>query len=122
MKADTSFKQAMALLRHGDCEEEVNAKLTECLQATMDTGKASTLTIKLSIKPNGNGVVKVVDDIKATVPRFDKEPTVLFTDKNNQLVREDPRQQSLNLQSLDPSRPTAQPLPGTGKKEFKPLS
>lgn len=122
MKADTSFKQAMALLRHGDCEEEVNAKLTECLQATMDTGKASTLTIKLSIKPNGNGVVKVVDDIKATVPKFDKEPTVLFTDKNNQLVREDPRQQKLDLQNLEQKRQVAQDLPTQTKPEFKTLS
>lgn len=122
MKADTSYKQALALLRHGDCEDEANAKLTECLQATMDTGKQSTLTIKLTIKPNGNGVVKVVDDVKASVPKFDKEPTVLFTDKNNQLVREDPRQQKLDLQSLNPSRPVAQSLPDQPPKEFKTLS
>lgn len=122
MKADTSFKQALALLRHGDCEDEANAKLTECLQATMDTGKQSTLTIKLTIKPNGNGVVKVTDDIKSTVPKFDREATVLYTDKNNQLVREDPRQQTLNLQNLDQNRPVAQNLPGQGKKEFKTLS
>lgn len=122
MKADTSFKQALALLRHGDCEDEVNAKLTECLQATMDTGKVSTLTIKLSIKPNGNGVVKVTDDVKATVPKFDRESTVLFTDKNNQLVREDPRQQKLDLQNLNPARPVAQSLPDQPHKEFKNLS
>ena len=122
--ADTSFKQALALLRHGAAEDEVNDLLTQCLQATNDTGKQSTLTIKLTIKPNGHGVVKVLEDIKATIPKYDREATVLFTDKNNQLVREDPRQQRLDLRQLETNQPAmnAAPLPDEKRKNLKTLS
>ena len=122
--SDTSFKQTLALLRHGAAEDEANELLTQCLQATNDTGKQSTLTIKLTIKPNGYGVVKVLEDIKATVPKYDREATVLFTDKNNQLVREDPRQQRLDLRQLESSQPkvNAAPLPEEKPKNLKTLS
>ncbi|MDA3500753.1 hypothetical protein MKL32_03885 [Acinetobacter sp. AOR34_HL] len=102
---NTSFSQTLSNLQRGSTIEELDELLTEALQATQDTGKQSTITVKLTIKPNGNGVYKIIDDVKSTLPKFDKEPTVLFTDRDQQLVREDPRQQKLQLEHID-SAPT----------------
>lgn len=122
-KNKTSFTQTLENLRHGTVAEEIDELLTEALQATADTGKQSKVTISLTIKPNGNGVYKIMDDVKSILPKFDKEPTVLFTDGKQQLVREDPRQQKLNLEQIQSSGPVdVKALPETKKPTFKNLS
>lgn len=116
----TSFAQTLENLRHGTVVDEVDDLLTEALQATADTGKMSKVTITLTIKPNGNGIYKITDDIKSTLPKFDKEPTVLFTDSDQQLVREDPRQQKLRLENIEASGPVdVKTLPKEPTKTFK---
>lgn len=122
-KNKTSFAQTLENLRHGTVAEEIDELLTEALQATADTGKQSKVTISLTIKPNGNGIYKIMDDVKSILPKFDKEPTVLFTDGKQQLVREDPRQQKLNLEQIQSSGPVdVKALPETKKPTFKNLS
>ena len=123
MTNKTSFSQTLSNLRHGTVVDEVDELLTEALQATADTGKMSTITVKLTIKPNGNGVYKILDDVKSTLPKFDKEPTVLFTDGQKQLVREDPRQAKLQLEHIESSGPVdVKPLPTAPKATFKTLN
>ncbi|MCM1958008.1 hypothetical protein NCZ17_01300 [Acinetobacter modestus] len=120
---NTSFSQTLSNLQRGNTLEELDNLLTEALQATQDTGKQSTITVKLTIKPNGNGVYKIIDDVKSTLPKFDKEPTVLFTDRDQQLVREDPRQQKLNLEQIDESGPVeVKALPTEAIPKLKALS
>lgn len=104
-KQHTSFCQTLGNLQHGCTLQELDQALTEALQASADTGKQSTVTVKLTIKPNGAGTYKIIDDIKTTLPKFEKEATVLFTDRDQQLVREDPRQQRLNLERVSDSGP-----------------
>ena len=120
---NTSFSQTLANLQRGDTIEQLDELLTEALQASNDTGKVSKVTVTLTIKPNGSGTYKIQDDIKSTLPKFDKEPTVLFTDGNQQLVREDPRQQKLNLEHIDAGTPTElKQIPTENKPTIKPLS
>ncbi len=120
---NTSFSQTLSNLQRGSTIEELDELLTEALQATQDTGKQSTITVKLTIKPNGNGVYKIIDDVKSTLPKFDKEPTVLFTDRDQQLVREDPRQQKLQLEHIDPAPAELKQIPtDTSKPVIKSLS
>ena len=119
---NTSFSQTLANLQRGDTIEQLDELLTEALQASNDTGKVSKVTVTLTIKPN-RGTYKIQDDIKSTLPKFDKEPTVLFTDGNQQLVREDPRQQKLNLEHIDAGTPTElKQIPTENKPTIKPLS
>ncbi|AYO54422.1 hypothetical protein [Acinetobacter wuhouensis] len=122
-KEPTSFCQTLGNLQHGYALKELDQTLTDALQASQDTGKQSTVTVKLTIKPNGAGTFKIIDDIKSTLPKFDKEPTVLFTDKDQQLVREDPRQQKLNLTQVEDTSPIQmKALPEDAKPVPKPLS
>lgn len=119
----TSFSQTLGNLRHGETLSEIDELLTDALQASEDTGKVSKVTVTLTIKPNGKGTYKIVDDIKATLPKFEREPTILFTDGDQQLVREDPRQQKLKLEQIEDSSPAVvKALPETPAPKFKTLS
>ncbi|TCB16103.1 hypothetical protein [Acinetobacter sp. ANC 5045] len=119
----TSFTQTLGNLRHGETLQEIDELLTDALQASEDTGKVSKVTVTLTIKPNGKGTYKIIDDIKSTLPKFEREPTILFTDGDQQLVREDPRQQKLKLERIDESGPVdVKALPETPAPKFKTLS
>ena len=64
----TSFSQTLGNLRHGETLTEIDGLLTDALKASEDTGKVSKVTVTLTIKPNGRGTYKIVDDIKSTLP------------------------------------------------------
>ncbi len=118
----TSFIQTLGNLQHGYVSEELDQLLTDALQASNDTGKVSKISLTLTIKPNGRGTYKITDDVKSTLPKFDKEPTVLFTDGEQQLVREDPRQHKLALEKVDSNEPVElKKVPETAKPKIKPL-
>lgn len=119
----TSFCQTLGNLQHGDTLQQLDDLLSEALQASNDTGKVSKVSVTLTIKPNGSGTYKIMDDVKSTLPKFDKEPTVLFTDGDQQLVREDPRQQKLKLEQVSESGPVdLKSIPTDQKQTFKTLN
>ncbi|PPC02488.1 hypothetical protein SOI71_05340 [Acinetobacter pittii] len=119
----TSFCQTLGNLQHGDTLQQLDNLLSEALQASNDTGKVSKVSVTLTIKPNGRGTYKIMDDVKSTLPKFDKEPTVLFTDGDQQLVREDPRQQKLKLEQVSESGPVdLKSIPTDQKQTFKTLN
>ncbi|MEQ1214275.1 hypothetical protein [Acinetobacter nosocomialis] len=119
----TSFCQTLGNLQHGDTLQQLDNLLSEALQASNDTGKVSKVSVTLTIKPNGRGTYKIMDDVKSTLPKFDKEPTVLFTDGDQQLVWEDPRQQKLKLEQVSESGPVElKSIPTEPKQTFKTLN
>ncbi|OCY57743.1 hypothetical protein [Acinetobacter pittii] len=119
----TSFCQTLGNLQHGDTISQLDDLLTDALQASNDTGKVSKVSVTLTIKPNGRGTYKILDDVKSTLPKFDREPTVLFTDGDQQLVREDPRQQKLKLEQVSESGPVdLKSIPTDKKQTFKTLN
>lgn len=123
MTKQTSFCQTLGNLQHGYALQELDQLLTEALQASQDTGKVSKVSVTLTIKPNGAGTYKITDDIKSTLPKFEKEATLLFTDGEQQLVREDPRQQKLKLEQVQSSGPIdLKGIPVDSKPQIKPLN
>lgn len=111
-KKDPDFNGLIELLRHGEVRDELNAHLGEAIAATKSTLKVSTVTIKLTIKANGIDSYRIIDDIKSTLPKHDKNPTIVFPDVSGQLVRDDPRQRKLDLQQVEPkSQADVIPLP-----------
>lgn len=123
MIKQTSFCQTLSNLQHGYSLQELDQLLTEALQASQDTGKVSKVSVTLTIKPNGAGTYKITDDIKSTLPKFEKEATLLFTDGEQQLVREDPRQQKLKLEQVQSSGPVdLKGIPADSKPQIKPLN
>ena len=103
------YNETLPLLRHGLAAEEASEKLQQCIERARDTGKMATLTVTLKIKPKASGTqCFITDAIKATLPEFDKEETILFpTEDNSKLQRSDPRQTELpGLKEVENPRPT----------------
>ena len=90
-------------LLHGATSEELSEKLSNCVEAVRNTGKQATLTIKLTIKPigQGTGQYEIRDKITETIPELDRGMTLMFGTPEGNLEREDPRQKSLKLKSVD---------------------
>ena len=96
------FNFVIANLRYGNTLDELSEKLNECVNASRDTGKVSTLTLELKIKPNGStGQYELTDKIKSKVPELDREVTLMFGTPEGNLVREDPRQMRLDLRQVE---------------------
>lgn len=77
--------------------EEATEALNDLVHATTETGKAGSLTLTIKMKPIGGkaGQMELETDVKAKLPTPTKGKTILFTTPDNNLQRQDPRQQTL---------------------------
>ena len=78
--------------------EEATEALNDLVHATTETGKAGSLTLTIKMKPIGGkaGQMELETDVKAKLPTPTKGKTILFTTPDNNLQRQDPRQQTLD--------------------------
>lgn len=108
MKRPDLFTHTINQLRYGQTAEELSEQIAECVNAARDTMKVAELTIKLKFKPEANGAqIFISDQIKAKVPKFQREATILFPTPEGNLQREDPRQTSIpGIRSVSEERPT----------------
>lgn len=110
MRADL-FMYTLKTLGYGHVLEEMSEKLNTCLVQARLTGKMAELTLNLKIKPKAAGTqVFITEQIKAKVPEFDREETILFTvdlpDGTVDLARNDPRQDQIPGMRIAEDRPT----------------
>ena len=95
-------------LRDGQTLTEMHDKLLEIVGAVRDTGKAGSLQLTLKVKPASKGrdeikVLMIEDTLKATIPQHDRAASIFYTNHENELQREDPRQvQMFGLKDLQP--------------------
>ena len=87
------FKQ----LDFGNLEAEATDALNDMVHACTETGKTGELTIKVKLKPIGGkaGQVELDADVKVKLPQPARGKTLMFATPDNNLQRENPRQQSL---------------------------
>jgi len=65
----------------------------------------SELTLKIKLKPDGRHVF-ITEEIKARLPEFPREQTILFPTDDNNLQRSDPRQADLpSMKAVDDEKP-----------------
>lgn len=96
-------------LRYGQTEVELSEAISEAVQCARDTGKQAVVSLKITIKPQGNsGQYFITDDITTKLPKLPKEQTIMFGTPEGNLLREDPRQQKLPLREL--SEPVMPPI------------
>lgn len=81
-----------------DLGEELADALNDMVHASTETGKASELTLKIKLKPQGgtSGQVELETDVKAKLPQPTRGKTLMFATPNNNLQRENPKQQTLD--------------------------
>ena len=76
--------------------------------AVRDVGKGGEVTLTISVSPASKGntdVVMVKSKVKAKLPEASRRQTVFYLDEDNQLVRNDPKQQTLPLRIVEMDQP-----------------
>jgi hypothetical protein len=109
-ESETSHLQAFSAWlfqqRQGALHSELTIALAEVTQAVMDTDKAGSVTLTVTIKKAGRGIQMIVsDNITTKIPKAEVDPSFFFFDEETcSLTRNDPYQPDLPLQSLPPRR------------------
>jgi len=83
-------------VRYGELTDELNEKLSELVNACVDTGKVGTLTLQIKLKPGKAGEVEVTDTVKATLPQRERGSYLMYPTPEGRLQRQDPRQLAID--------------------------
>lgn len=94
------FADILRELGSGTVYEDLTSALGEISAGVMEHRKAGELTLKLKVTPNGEASVFVDADIRAKVPEPARARTLFFATSSGSLVRNDPRQESLQLRTV----------------------
>lgn len=96
------FVHTLNNLRTG-AAEELSDVLAEACKAAKDTSKQATVTLTLKIIPEKgmDGVYTIEEEIKSKLPQLPRGRTILFETPEGNLVTDDPKQQKLELRSVD---------------------
>lgn len=94
------FADVVRELSGGRVYDDLTTMLGEVVTAVMETGKAGEVTLKIAVKPNGEGSVRVLADAKNKVPTPPLGETIFFATSAGSLIRNDPRQPELPLREV----------------------
>lgn len=86
--------------RNGLTHEELTEELQKLVAAVVEERKAGTLTLKIKLEPKGDGTVMLVDEVVAKPPKRTKGGSLFFVTPENNLARQDPRQNNLPLREI----------------------
>lgn len=101
------FTHTINTLLNGATANELSERLREVVEGCRKTGKQGTLTLKLTVKPQGMGTgqYEIHDDITDKVPQLDKGMTLMFGTPEGNLQRNDPNQRELPLREVANDKP-----------------
>lgn len=90
--------------RNGLTHDQLSDKLQELVAAVQQEGKKGELVIKIAIKPLGKGDgLEVGAEIVSKPPKETPGASIFFATPENNLVRQDPRQQTMELREITPA-------------------
>lgn len=90
--------------RNGVTHDELADALNELVAAVIEENKAGTLTFTVAIKPMGKSDgFDVSAEIKTKPPKKTPGSSVFFATPDNNLVRQDPRQATMELREVGPA-------------------
>jgi len=95
------WNSTVASLRQGITQEELSAKLAEAVCMARDTGKQAKVSLEITVKPIGDGQYELRDKVSAKIPEHQRGITLMFGTPDGNLMRDDPRQRSLELRAVD---------------------
>lgn len=91
----------LSQIRGGAAINDAAKELNELVRAVKETGKAGSLTIKLTVEPDktDNTVVTIQPDTTLKLPKKARAKGIFYVDeKTGDLTREDPRQIQMQLE------------------------
>lgn len=95
------FVDTLRDVEFGGLLDELSEVQREVVAAVSDTRKAGKIIIELEYKSEGDGQLAIKSNIKKKVPTYPRGTSIFFITPERNLQRQDPRQQSLELRSVD---------------------
>lgn len=90
--------------RSGATHEDLSDRLQELVAAVSEENKGGKLVLTITVKPMGKGDgLEVGADIKLAPPLPVPGTSIFFASVDNNLVRQDPRQQAMELREAPPA-------------------
>lgn len=103
---------------HAELSEQLNDLNGELATLAAQNGKSKgSITLKLSLTHQRNGMVEVTADVKKDSPKIPRESSVYFVTEGNNLSVENPKQPNLPLRSV--GEPQGAPRDVTGAVEVR---
>lgn len=91
------FQDVLTDLDNGQFHEQLSELWPKLVKAVLETHKAGTLTISLSVSTDSDRTVLVKPKVSTKVPTKSTHESVFFTDEEGGTHRHDPRQQTLTV-------------------------
>lgn len=87
--------------KRGDLHDEISRKFADLAIAVVEREKVGTLSLKLKVSPNKDGVTVFVEDILTIAqPPLARGGTTFYVDEEGNMSRTDPRQLTIDDQPL----------------------
>lgn len=93
--------------RNGLLVDEIAAELARLVSAVETEKRGGELIIKIAVKPAERGAEALVvsDEVVCKPPKPRRGVSVFYVNSEKRLVRNDPRQQSMELREVPPAAP-----------------
>jgi len=97
------FVHTINNIRNGSAASDLSDSLPDCINAAKQSGKAATLTVKITVKPDSpNGKIFMVSEQSSVkLPEPSKAVTLMYSTDSGDLQRNDPDQHRLDLRSVE---------------------
>lgn len=102
-QTQTPFSQQIAFLGRGSTDAEVTEALVQVVRAVRETRKAGHVTLKLAIRmadKRTEDAIRITPQITKKVPELESEETIMYSTYDGDLLRDDPRQEKLDLRDV----------------------
>lgn len=98
----TPFTQTLSHLERGLLNDELSEELAKVVKAVRETGKKGSITLKLdvSLMKGTEDTVVLNSSITGKAPQLDRAQTIMFSTYDGDLLRDDPKQHSLDLKTV----------------------
>ena len=76
-------------------------RFSALVRAVVDTGKAGSITLKVTVRPSTAGAMAVKPEVRVTMPKGLPAEALLWPTPEGNLIADDPRQEKLELRRVD---------------------
>jgi len=91
------FLEALKVVSAGEPARDAAYNLKECIKATMETGKKSSINFKLEIEQAAEGSINIIGIVTSKVPQVKLITTFHVSDKTFLPTKEDPNRPTLPM-------------------------
>jgi hypothetical protein len=99
-----AFAVTLQELRDGRVHAELSQQFSDLVAKVKETGKGGELTLKIKVKPATRGAdvdkITISDAVSITLPKPERGEDIFYLTEENELTRNHPRQQGLDLRDV----------------------